>query len=262
MTAPIDITLALPAYNEESNIAQVIEASSAALNKIDIPWEILVIDNHSSDATPEIVRQLAEKEPRIRLIRHSENKLYSGSCATAISEARGKYLAIMDSDGQFVASDIPLFLTRLEAGANFVLGWRRTRHDPLSRIVFSRIFNLLGRFWLGSTVHDLNCGIRVFDRAFMAVAGIKHRINLANPELFVRGRIAGMKCDEVEVEHHERKGGATSHNFRKSVQLFIDVNKHFLELSKELRSRERGTQVPREPQSGGRAPWQRSRGPE
>ena len=237
MTTSIHITLALPAYNEQSNIAHVLETSTAALQALDVPWEILVIDNHSSDATPEIVRQCAQRDHRIRLIRHSENKLYSGSCATAICEARGKYLAIMDSDGQFVASDLPLFLKKLEAGANFVIGWRRERHDPLSRIILSSVFNFLGRFWLGSTFHDLNCGIRMCDRAFLSVASIKHRINLANPELFVRGRIAGMRFAEVEVEHHERNAGATSHNFKKSIQLFIDVNKHFMELARELRSR-------------------------
>ena len=170
------------------------------------------------------------------MVVHEENRLYSGSCATALREAKGAYLAIMDSDGQFVASDIPKFLESLEGGANFVIGWRRNRRDPLMRLLSSMLFNMMGKFWLGFKLHDLNCGLRMFDRRFIEAAEIKHRINMSNPELFVRAKIAGLNLDEVEIEHHERFGGVTSHNFAKSWQLLIQVNNYMKALSKELKS--------------------------
>ncbi len=234
-TPATDITLALPAYNEESNIRGVLDDSVQSLENLGRSWEIIVIDNHSSDNTAQVVENYARQEPRVRLVRHESNRLYSGSCATAMREARGRYLAIMDSDGQFVAADLPKFIQKLESGANFVLGWRRQRNDPFSRIVISGVFNLMGKWMLGFPLHDLNCGIRMFDRTFLQAAEIKHRINMANPELYVRGRIAGCRMDEVEIQHFERFGGVTSHNFRKLLQIFATVYRYFSSLRADLK---------------------------
>lgn len=234
MNRAIEITLALPAYNEESNILRVLSESIKSLISLGRTWEIIVIDNHSIDRTSEQVRKFMLNEPRVRLIVHNENRFYAGSCATALKEAQGQYLAIMDSDGQFFSADLPKFIDKLESGANLVLGWRRDRHDPQMRLITSAIFNLLGRIWLSYPFHDLNCGIRMFDRKFIEVAQIKYRINMSNPELYVRAKLAGLKVDECEVLHAERFGGVTSHNFFKSLQIFMVVNKYFLDLRKEL----------------------------
>jgi glycosyltransferase involved in cell wall biosynthesis len=230
----VEVTLALPAYNEEANIIEVLEKSIAFMDQMKRTWEIIVVDNHSNDRTPQKVRDFMRNEPRVRLVVHDENRLYSGSCATAIREAKGHYVAIIDSDGQFSAADLPKFIGKLEKGANLVVGWRHDRHDPLMRLITSAIFNLLGKVWLGYPLHDLNCGIRMFDRKFMEVVQIKHRINMSNPELYLRAKLAGLKLDECAVQHFERFGGVTSHNFSKSWQIFVTVNKYFKALRKEL----------------------------
>ena len=237
VAASPDITLALPAYNEQDNITNVLDQSAAAMEQLGRTWEILVIDNHSSDRTPQVVAEYARREPRVRLIVHDENRLYSGSCATALREAKGKYLAIMDSDGQFTAADLPKFLEKLQGGANFVNGWRRERHDPFLRLVMSSVFNLLGKLWLGFPLHDLNCGIRMFDRKFMAAAAIKHRINMANPEFYVRAKLAGLVLDEVPIQHAERKAGVTSHDLGKMWRIFVTVNRYFRDLGRELKGK-------------------------
>ena len=140
----------------------------------------------------------------------------------------------MDSDGQVSARDLPRFLEKLDGGANLVFGWRRRRHDPRARLLMSRVFNFLGRRYLDFPLHDLNCGFRVFDRAFADVAKIRHRINLANPELYVRAVVAGMRLEEVEVTHRARQGGETSHDLRRAWRLFLDVNRHLADLGAEL----------------------------
>ena len=229
------ISLALPAYNEEKNITTVLDRSVGSLEKLGRSWEILVIDNFSTDSTAEKVEQYRQKEPRVRLIRHEENRLYSGSCATAIREAQSMYLCIMDADEQFVAADIPSFLEKLEQGYNFVIGWRKKRNDPLMRRIASAIFNRMGKFYLGYPMHDLNCGIRMFDRKFMQVAEIKHQINMTNPEFFVRAKLAGMKMAEVPVSHFERTKGVTSHDFLKSWRIFARVRAYMHALRKELK---------------------------
>jgi glycosyltransferase involved in cell wall biosynthesis len=233
-SAAPEITVALPAYNEEKNIARVVGDTRAALDRLGVPWEILVIDNCSRDGTRAVVEGLVRDDPRVRLIAHGENLLYSGSCRTAIREARGRHIAIMDSDGQCTAADVPRFRERLEGGASLVFGWRRERHDPLSRKLMSRVFNALGKAWLRFPFHDLNCGLRMFDRRFAAVAEIRHRINMSNPELFVRARRAGLPMEEVEVRHFERREGATSHDLHRSWRIFTEVNAYFRALHAEL----------------------------
>lgn len=94
------ITLALPAYNEEENIQEVLAQCVASLTTLPHTWELLVIDNASNDATAERVRHFSQRQPEVRLVSHESNRLYEGSCATALREARGDRIAIMDTDGQ------------------------------------------------------------------------------------------------------------------------------------------------------------------
>jgi glycosyltransferase involved in cell wall biosynthesis len=230
------LSLALPAYNEAGNIESVLRDSVDALNQTGRSWEILVIDNHSNDNTPELVRAFSVTEPRVRLIVHEMNRYYSGSCQTALDQARGTYLMIMDSDGQFTARDLPVFLEELDAGEDFVMGWRHRRRDPLPRILTSALFNAMGKAWLGYPFHDLNCGIRMINRKMIDASEIKHTINMANPELFVRARLAGGSMTEVKVSHFERKAGTTSHNFLKSWRLFVQVNRYMKALHDELKT--------------------------
>jgi len=228
-----EISLALPAYNEQENIREVVSASRKALEAIARTWEILVIDNCSSDDTAAVVTQMAQEDPRVRLLRHETNRLYSGSCRTALSEARGRYVAIMDSDGQFTANDLPACLERLEAGANLVFGWRKVRHDTMARKVMSWVFNLLARWRLGCRLHDLNVGIRMMDRRTVDVAEIKHRINMVNPELYVRAVRAGLVIEEIQATHFGRTEGVSCHDPRRLVQIFLQVNRYFGSLQHE-----------------------------
>lgn len=232
---PPEVSLAMPCYNEEANIKRVVLDSVEHLTKSGLTWEILVIDNCSSDQTAAEVRQLMASEPRIRLIVHEANRFYAGSCQTAVSECRGKYLAIMDSDCQFTIADLPKFLQKINAGANLVFGWRKVRHDPFFRKVTSTVFNKLGWWYLGVNIHDLNVGLRVMDRKCIDAASFHYRLNFANPELFVRAKQAGLKIDDVEIQHFERTAGAVCHNFRKSLKLFSDVNRYLAALRRELR---------------------------
>lgn len=219
---------------EQGNILYVLKRSVTLLKKLGMPWEIIVVDNHSSDNTAHIVSRFIQMQPKVRLIIHDNNQLYSGSCKTAIQEAKGTYIAIMDSDRQVTAEDIPKFLAKLKSGANLVIGWRKRRHDSLLRLWISWIFNKLGNVWLHCPLHDLNCGFRMFDQKFAAVADIKHRINMVNPELYVRAKCANQIVDEVEIQYFKRTMGITSHNLLKFWGIFLEVNRYMMALRKEL----------------------------
>jgi undecaprenyl-phosphate 4-deoxy-4-formamido-L-arabinose transferase len=234
MTKP-EISLALPCYNESEGIADVLRRSVAALERLGRPWEIVVIDNASGDGTADVVREFFAGEPRGRVVVHETNRFYSGSCKTALAECRGRYVAIMDSDGQFTADDLPRFLRALECGANLVFGVRRVRHDPVSRKAMSRVFNGLARFYLGCPLRDLNVGLRMFDRTFVGVADIRHRLNVANPELYVSAKRAGLKIAEVTVTHAKRETGRSCHDPKKLWNLFRDLLAYFDDLRGRLK---------------------------
>lgn len=229
-----EISVGLPAYNEEGNIRKVVSDAIMALKKQNRSWEILVIDNHSSDGTVAVVKDIMKEDPRIRIIEHEKNRFYSGSVASILREAKGDFIMIMDSDGQFTVEDLPSFMDALEKGADFVLGWRRKRNDPAFRLVASWIFKQLGRYWLGFNLHDLNCGIRMFNRRFAEAAEITANINLANPELYACAVKHNLQVGEVEVHHFPRLQGETCNTLADSLRIFAKVNRHMKELSENL----------------------------
>ncbi|MFT5171343.1 MAG: glycosyltransferase involved in cell wall biosynthesis [Candidatus Marinamargulisbacteria bacterium] len=235
----MDLSLVLPTYNEQANIVSVIADAETELVKLGRTWEILVVDNFSQDQTVEIVETYAKTHPNIRIVGHRENRLYSGSCQTAIEEARGQYVAIMDSDGQYASADIKRFLDKM-GDANLVFGWRKNRKDPVARLLMSKVFNRLGTFRIRFPFHDLNCGFRMFDREFIKHVKLTHRINMSNPEIYVRAKLAGLRMDELEVAHFNREQGASSHNFFRLWQLFSEVNQYFKSLGADLKSNLKG----------------------
>lgn len=226
----IDLSLIMPAYNEQEGITAVLSETKADLENTGLKWEIIVIDNCSNDQTVQRVTELASADSRIKLLRHDHNKLYSGSCRTGIAASGGEYVAIMDSDGQFVARDLPKMIQLLKNGSNLVFGWRRHRNDSIFRKFMSWFFNMMGRFWLGFPLHDLNSGIRIFDRKVVRILKIEHAINMVNPEIFAQVHAASLKVAEVEVEHFERRGGKTSHDLMKIGKILIQVNRYMATL--------------------------------
>jgi glycosyltransferase involved in cell wall biosynthesis len=230
------VTLALPAYNEEENIEQVLTQCVASLKSLPHPWEILVIDNASNDATAERVQGFSLRQPEVRLVSHESNRLYAGSCATALREAKGDRIAIMDSDGQHTAADFPRFMAKIDEGYGLVIGWRRYRDDPIARRVFSVVFNLMGKFYLGYPLHDLNCGFRMLDRSFASQVSIRHHMNLSNPEFYAEAVKAGVRVGEVEVSHFPRAKGTSTMTVGKIIGMFASVSRYLKALREEMKT--------------------------
>jgi glycosyltransferase involved in cell wall biosynthesis len=228
-------TIVLPAYNESGYIAEMVRRTVEAASTRPDPFEVIVINNASLDQTAAIVDAIAEKDPRVRLIRHPENRLYAASCLTGTQAANGDRIFIMDSDGQHPPSDVWLFDAKLDEGYDLVFGWRRRREEKLPRLVMSRFLWLLARWHTGYNLHDVNCGIRAFTSRYGKQLEIKHRVNLVNPELFVRAKLGGFRVSEVEVVQEKRKAGVSSHEFGRLWRIFKTVNGYLGALGQELR---------------------------
>jgi glycosyltransferase involved in cell wall biosynthesis len=229
-------TIILPAFNESGYIAEMVARAIIAGEMRPDPFEIIVVNNASADATAAIVAAIAVKDPRVRLISHPENRLYAASCLTGAKAAQGERIFILDSDGQHPAEDLWKFDEKLDAGNDLVFGWRRRRAEPPMRIFMSRFLLGLARWHVGYPLHDVNCGIRAFTRAYAERLEIRHRVNLVNPELYVRARLGGFRVGEAEVVQEKRKAGVSSHELGWLWRIFLTVNRYLASLGAELRT--------------------------
>jgi glycosyltransferase involved in cell wall biosynthesis len=212
----------------------VTRSVSAAATRPD-PFEVIVVNNASTDDTAAIVEGIARKDHRVRIISHPENRLYAASCLTGTKAARGERIFILDSDGQHAPEDIWKFDAKLDEGFDFVFGWRRKREESLARLGMSRFLWWLAWWHIGFNLHDVNCGIRGFNRAYADKLELKYRVNFVNPEFFVRAKLGGFKIGEVEVVQERRKAGVSSHEFGRLWRIFRTVTAYLAALSRELK---------------------------
>jgi glycosyltransferase involved in cell wall biosynthesis len=230
-------SIVLPAYNESGYIAEMIRRSIKTGALRSDPFEVIVVDDGSSDSTAQIVQNAAAADRRVRLVSHSKNQRYAASCFTGTTAAKGDRIFVLDSDGQHPPRDIWKFDAKLDQGYDIVFGWRRQREEPLVRLLMSKFLSTLAWWYVGFDLHDVNCGIRGFNRAYADKLEIKHRVNLVNPELFVRAKLGSFKVGEAEVIQEKRKAGVSSHEFGRLWHIFRTVNAYLSDLSHEVNHR-------------------------
>jgi glycosyltransferase involved in cell wall biosynthesis len=227
-------SIVLPAFNEAGYIAEMVRRTIEAGATCPDEFEIIVINNASTDRTADIVEGISARDPRVKLISHPENRRYAASCLTGTRAATGERIFIIDSDGQHPPADLWKFDARLAQGCDIVFGWRTHREESLQRLAMSRVLWSLARLYLGFRLHDVNCGIRGFNRAYAERLVIKHRVNLVNPELYVRARQGDFRICEVAVVQEKRKAGVSSHELGRLMQIFGEVTDYLGKLRGEL----------------------------
>jgi glycosyltransferase involved in cell wall biosynthesis len=237
--------VAFLAYNEEELIAKTVEEAVSSLSAVPgLDWRVLVVDDGSRDRTGEIADGLARKDPRVSVFHHDGNKGYAVATETALRNAPGEVVLVVDGDGQHTMADAPRFLEAIDAGADVVFGWKKKRHDPLPRLVLSKGLNTLSRWLLGSPLHDINGGCRAFRREVARSIEIRHRINFVGDELYARCRIAGWKVSEVVVRHFPREAGQSIHRPWKMLGTIRLVIAYLFSLRGEIRRARTRTEKP------------------
>ncbi len=200
------LSLVLPAFNEAAGIRQALAEADEALVKLAADYEILVVDDGSTDATATIVAEQAVRRPHIRLLRHENNRGYGAALRTGFTAARFEFVAFTDADCQFHLED----LDRLLAFMNRVpiaVGYREDRQDPWRRRFLSGGFNLLVRVLLGTRVRDCDCALKVFRRDVLARLLPETNGFFVNAEMLARARQLNYEVAEVGVRHRPRLRG-------------------------------------------------------
>ncbi|WP_448588323.1 glycosyltransferase family 2 protein [Thermocrinis sp.] len=215
------ISVVIPAYNEEENIPIIYERLKGVLDRMGEDYEVIFVDDGSTDLTYQRLKELALKDKRLKVIRFKRNYGQTAAMSAGFEHAKGEVIITLDADLQNDPEDIPLLLEKLKEGYHIVSGWRKERKDPfLSRKLPSMIANGLISKMTGVHLHDYGCTLKAYRAEVvkdLELFGDMHRFL---PALTKR---KGAKVAEVVVRHHPRIYGKSKYGIGRTVRVLLDI---------------------------------------
>jgi glycosyltransferase involved in cell wall biosynthesis len=228
------LSVVLPAYNEEPNVAMAIERVSGVVQSLGLDYEIIVVNDGSRDRTGEIVRELQTRIPHLRLVEHFPNRGYGGSLKAGFAAATCDWVAFAPSDNQFDFDEIKLLLARTTE-ADIVSGYRANRQDPFIRKLNALGWNSVVRLLFGYLCRDIDCGFKLFRRELLDHVHIESNGAMIDTEFLAGARARGYKITDVPVTHLPRKAGhPTGANLKVILRAFRDLARFRLRLWRKL----------------------------
>ncbi|HMK51608.1 MAG TPA: glycosyltransferase family 2 protein [Thermodesulfobacteriota bacterium] len=215
-----EISVMVPVFNEEESLPLLIPKLVEVLNLLNISYEVILVDDGSSDGSWEILKEMASHHPFFRILRFKENRGSSAALVAGVREARGNKIVTLDSDLQNDPEDIPKLLGYLDQ-YDMAAGWRQKREDPWLRRISSKIANGVRNRLSGENVNDSVCPLRVFRRECFKDIPRFNGMHRFLPTLMKR---EGYRVIEVPVSHHPRRFGEAKYNIRNRMwRAFIDL---------------------------------------
>lgn len=218
----VAISVVVPAYNEEESLPELYEWIDRVMQAHGFDYELLLIDDGSTDLSWEVIGQLSAQNPAVKGIRFNRNYGKSAALDTGFRAASGQVVITMDADLQDSPDEIPeLYRMITEGKLDLVSGWKKKRYDPLSKTIPTKLYNAMTRWLSGIPLHDFNCGLKGYRAAVvkhMEVYGEMHRY------LPVIAKWQGYKkIGEKVVEHRARKYGVTKFGWERFINGPLDL---------------------------------------
>jgi glycosyltransferase involved in cell wall biosynthesis len=228
---PPDISFVLPALNEEGNVARAIDSVLEVAQESCGVFEIIVVDDGSTDRTASLVRAAAREHPEVRLVSHASNRGYGEALRTGFREAKLDYVFFTDADNQFDMSELALFLP-WAAHVDVVAGFRINRQDSAQRRLYAWVWNRLVRVLFYVPVRDIDCAFKLFRRSAIEALDIESVGAMVNTEIMVKLGRTGRTVVEVGVTHLPRTAGkARGAKVKVIVRALIEVTRMYSRLS-------------------------------
>ena len=213
------ISIVIPLFNEQESILDLYSEICNAISSYN-DWEIIFIDDGSSDGSAEKIIDIASKDSKVKLISFYRNFGKSAALSEGFKNANGDIIITMDADLQDDPAEIPNFVNKISEGSDLVSGWKKVRHDPWAKTFPSKIFNFVTRLLTGVKIHDFNCGLKAYRSSVIKsieIFGGRHRYIPA---------LAGQKnfsISEIIVNHRPRKYGTTKYGGSRLLHGFFDL---------------------------------------
>ena len=221
MSTPLDLSVVVPLYNEEESLPHLLEQLLQALRPSDERFELVLVNDGSSDRTAEVLEQLSHEVPELVAVLLRKNYGQTAAMAAGFDVAQGDVIVSLDGDLQNDPADIPMLLAKLREGYDLVSGWRHQRQDAaLQRKLPSRIANrLIGRV-TGVKLHDYGCSLKAYRREVLADMRLYGELHRFLPALAF---IEGARITEVKVNHRARQYGSSKYGIDRTFRVLMDL---------------------------------------
>lgn len=227
-----ELSIFFPFWNEEKNVEPVVLKALEIAPTLAKEWEILIIDDGSSDKTLQVAQRLAANNKKIRVISHKPNRGYGAALKEGFVNARYDYVLFTDGDGQFNISESPKFVDAI-GHADIVIGFRRKRKDPFTRDILMGMLKAWDFIFFGFFFRDIDCGFKMFRKsALNQIMPLRSEGAMITTEILAKAVRKKLKIKQIEVEHYPRQFGKQSGAnlpviFRavlESLILWFDIN--------------------------------------
>jgi dolichol-phosphate mannosyltransferase len=214
------LSLVIPAYNERENVSLLLERVGAALEQTGRAFEVVIVDDGSTDDTPRLLAEAMGRYPWLRVLRMVKNKGQSAAFDAGFKAARGQVIATIDADLQNDPEEIPRLLPMLD-GHDMINGWRRDRQDTSMRRVQSRIANRIRNWISQETIQDSACSLKLYKRHCLEGIQLYTGMHRFMPTLV---KMRGYTVREEAVKHSARHAGTAKYGLRnRAVRAFVDL---------------------------------------
>lgn len=240
----MDLSIIIPAYNEERNLPVLLGEIHQALEPLGKDYEVLVVDDGSTDGTPDLLRDLMADDPGLRVLRLTPNSGQSAAFDAGFRHARAPVLATLDADLQNDPADLPRMLAKLEEGWDVVSGIRERRQDSWLRRMSSKIANGIRNRMTGASVTDVGCTLRVYRKEAVDRVLLFDGLHRFLPTLL---EMAGARTTEIPVHHRPRLYGEPKYNIRNRIRKALVDLFAVRWMQRRWIDRDRATEVPDAP---------------
>lgn len=210
----------IPTKDEQDNVNLLYQEIFTVVNKLKKSYEIIFIDDGSTDQTFNQLKKLHSKNNRVKVIRLRGNFGKSTALQIGFDHSIGEIIFTLDGDLQDDPKEIPLFLEKINQDYDLVSGWKKDRHDPLTKVIPSRILNFITRELTGVKLHDINCGFKAYRAEVVKNLNLYGELYRFIPILAAK---QNYKVGEVVVEHRRRKYGRTKFGIERNVKGLLDL---------------------------------------
>jgi glycosyltransferase involved in cell wall biosynthesis len=203
----MDVSVVVPAYNEEGTIKELAGRVLDIFAQNSYSGEIIFVNDGSTDETTKHCNDLAREHENITHIHFHRNKGKAAGLQAGFDAAKGNYVITMDADLQDDPKEIPALIEKLKEGWDIVSGWKKKRHDPITKRWPSKLFNWAARVMSGIKIHDFNCGLKGYRNEVTKTVKLYGEMHRWIPVL---GKVEGFKTTEIVVTHHPRTANTVS----------------------------------------------------